>query len=367
MGATDFPYASAVLGLLIVALLALAIIVTKSWHGKHSLDATHGVQRNHEDPTPRVGGVAIFIGLVVALWAAPPPVQTLLGPMLIASLPAFLFGLAEDLTKKISVRERLFATLSSGLLAWFITGVSIDRVDLPMIDGLLTMLPLSVLFTAIAISGLANSVNLIDGFNGIASGSFLISLGALGVLAQMHGDTAVAYLCIVLAASAIGFFLFNFPIGKIFLGDGGAYLLGFFLGWVAVLLSARNREMSAWAALLACGYPVLETVISVARRMLSRQGLGSPDRLHLHSLIGERLRQQQTLRWSASKFHATIATLIWLFALLPAAFALAFPHSTPALIAGFFFSAGVYLSIYLFIARTAGQGSVDEAGEQVLS
>ena len=125
--------------------------------------------------------------------------------------------------------------------------------------------------------------------------------------------------------------------------------------------------MSAWAALLACGYPVLETVISVARRMLSRQGLGSPDRLHLHRLIGERLRQQQTLRWSASKCHATIATLIWLFALLPAAFALAFPHSTPALIAGFFFSAGVYLSIYLFIARTAGQGSVDEAGEQVLS
>ena len=345
----EIPTVAVIASLATTALLALLILLTKDWHGKHSLDDIDGVQRNHEDPTPRIGGIAIFTGLLVGCWLAPVTVQSLLGPMLLASIPAFSFGVAEDLTKAVGVRERLLATMFSGLLAWALTSVSIDRVDLPGIDSLLSYLPLSILFTAVAVSGLANAVNLIDGFNGIASGTFLIAIATLGLLAQMEGDTVIVQMCLILAAVTLGFFLLNFPFGKIFLGDGGAYLLGFLLAWVAVMLVARNHELSPWAALLACGYPILETVISVARRLISQTGLGSPDRLHLHSLIGEYLKQRQSTPWSVARFHTVIAALIWLFALVPAALALLFSHATLTLMAGFVLAALLYILVCLFV------------------
>ncbi|MBK7655484.1 MAG: glycosyltransferase family 4 protein, partial [Betaproteobacteria bacterium] len=95
-------------------------------------------------------------------------------------------------------------------------------------------------FTAFAIAGLSNPINIIDGFNGLASGAVLISLASLGLIAFQVNDLDLMRMCFILSGATLGFVVLNFPFGKIFLGDGGAYLLGFTLAWTSVLLLLRN-------------------------------------------------------------------------------------------------------------------------------
>ncbi|WP_205758243.1 MraY family glycosyltransferase, partial [Macromonas bipunctata] len=261
-----FPYDALLVGALVTCLGCVALVLTQRWHARWSIDGSHGVQKFHTHPTPRVAGIAIVLGLFTSSWFLSADVKAVLMPMLWASLPAFVFGFVEDLTKKVGVRERLLATIASGILAWWFTGISLDRVNVWGLDALLTWMPVSVLFTAFAIGGVANAVNIIDGFNGLAAGVVMICLAALGVCAHRVGDPTLMVVCMVLVSVIAGFWLVNFPLGKIFLGDGGAYLIGFCLGWIAVLLPMRNPGISPWASLLACAYPILEVLFSILRR-----------------------------------------------------------------------------------------------------
>lgn len=340
-------------GSITTALLCLVLVVTRSRHGHLSLDTTIGVQKFHTAPTPRIGGIAVYLGLMVVLGLVPPDVRTLLMPMVVAALPAFVMGLWEDLTKRVSVRKRLAATFLSGVLAWWLMDTSLTRVNVPVADWLLAnSLPFSVLFTAFAVSGASNAFNIIDGFNGLAGGVALIALTALALIAAQVGDPAIMYLCMGIASVTLGFMVVNFPYGKIFLGDGGAYLIGFLIAWIAVALPMRNASVSVWATLMACGYPILETLFSIARR-LKRRGHHptTPDRWHLHSLIYRRVVRRAFPRVDIVLHNGLSSPCIWLFALLPAAIATLWYESSVVLGAGFAFSALVYWVIYLRLTQ----------------
>ncbi len=273
--------------------LCVLLVITKRFHGALTMDFTEGVQKFHTAPTPRIGGVPIVLGLVVAWAKAPQDVQTLLTPILLAGMPAFLFGVAEDITKRVGVMQRLLATMASGLLAWWITGQSISGVDLWGVDWLLGITFVSVLFTAFAVGGVANAINIIDGFNGLASTMSTLAFIGLGMIAWQVGDTTLAGTALVLAACVWGFFWVNWPLGKLFLGDGGSYFIGFALAWVAVLLIERNPSVSAFAALVVCVHPVTEVLFSIYRRRIKKLHPGHPDRLHFHSLV----KQRYVRRW----------------------------------------------------------------------
>lgn len=118
--------------LAVTLLFSLFLVFTKRWHGRFSMDHTEGVQKFHTQPTPRIGGVAIVLGMVGAHSLAPADVQALLGPLLLASIPAFAAGLLEDLTRRIGVKTRLVATMASGALACWITGIALNRAGIPM-------------------------------------------------------------------------------------------------------------------------------------------------------------------------------------------------------------------------------------------
>lgn len=283
----QLPYASYVAFGVAIS-VSLLLVLTKSWHGKFSLDFTQGIQKFHIHPTPRVGGIAIVVGVVAAYFTSRPERQAFLGPLLLAGTPAFLFGLAEDLTKQVSVSTRLLATMLSGLLGWYFTGVAISHVHVPFVDDLLSYGIVSLLFTAFAIGGVANAINVIDGFHGLASGMVLLGLAGVAWIAMYVGDINLAYACVAIAAAMLGFFLVNWPLGKIFLGDGGSYFGGFALAWVAVLLVERNTQVTPFAALLICIYPVTEVLFSIYRRRLKQAHPGAPDKQHLHSLIMRR-------------------------------------------------------------------------------
>ena len=278
-----------------VASLAFCIllVLTKTWHGALSMDTNQGIQKFHSTPTPRIGGLAIVAALWVAWLNAPVELRSLIGLFLLAGLPAFIFGLAEDITKEVSVLQRLLATMASGLLAWWLTDYSLTRVDVWGIDYLLTFTMVSVLFTSFAVGGLANSINIIDGFNGLASTTSTLAFASFALIAYQVDDSQLAAISLVLAACVWGFFWINWPYGKIFLGDGGSYFIGFTLAWVAVMLIERNPQVSAFAPLLICVHPVAEVLFSIYRRKIKELHPGHPDRMHFHSLI----KQRYVRRW----------------------------------------------------------------------
>ena len=330
-----------------VALLtALLLLATQHWHGHRSMDISIGVQKFHVHPTTRVGGVAVVVGVWAGSFLATSESQALLWPLLLAGLPAFVFGLLEDITKRVSVRTRLLATMASGALGWWITGYSITDANLPGLDMLLGFTAVSVLFTAFAVGGVANAINIIDGFNGLAAGTVLIILGSFALMANALGDAALLHTSIILAGAVLGFGLLNWPMGKIFLGDGGAYFIGFALAWLAVLMLARHPGVSAWAPLLVCAYPVLEVAFSMLRR--HRRGLhpGHPDRLHLHSLVKRRLARKLLPGTSNLVRNSATGAIMWCAALLPTLIAVNYPGHTPTLVLGWLLSALLYSAFY---------------------
>ncbi len=273
--------------------LCVFLVLTKRWHGALTMDHTEGVQKFHTAPTPRIGGIPIVLGLIVAWGKAPKDIQHMLTPILFAGMPAFIFGVLEDITKRVGVMQRLLATMASGLLAWWITDYSLTRVDIWGVDWVLGFTLVSVIFTAFAVGGVANSINIIDGFNGLASTTSTLAFIGYALLAWQAGDAQLAGVALVLAACVWGFFWVNWPLGKIFLGDGGSYFVGFSLAWVAVMLIERNPNVSAFAALLVCAHPVTEVLFSIYRRKVKKMNPGHPDRLHFHSLV----KQRYVRRW----------------------------------------------------------------------
>lgn len=274
-------------------LLTMWLVRSAAWHASLFCDFdTTGPQKFHRKPVPRVGGIGVLAGLLagaVALRWRDPQAGDVALILLVSGLPAFAAGIAEDVTKHISPRRRLFFTAVSALIAAGLLGAVIQRTDIPGFDWIVSFGFGAVLLTVIAVSGVANSINLIDGFNGLASMCVLLMLLGLFGVSLAVGDSLVAALACAGLGAVLGFFFWNYPSGGIFLGDGGAYFLGFYVAELGVLLLARNPAVSPMFPLLLVIYPVFETLFSMyRRRVLKGRPVGLPDGVHLHSLIYRR-------------------------------------------------------------------------------
>lgn len=350
---------AAVTGLICSFLASLFIVATKRWHGAFSMDGTRGVQKFHTVPTPRIGGIALLVGFVGA-WVALPHgytkgTATLFGLLLIGATPAFAAGLLEDFTKNVSVKVRLAATAASGLLAAIITGYWVNSVDVPGVDWFLALAPVGILFTAFAVAGIANSVNIIDGFNGLASGVVILMLLTLAAIAYRVDDAAIFNLALLGAAVVFGFMAVNYPKGYIFLGDAGAYSLGYYVAVLAVALAMRNPvDVSPWAMLLVCGYPFIETVFSIYRRVSRKRkhNPGCPDASHLHSLIYRRVVSRKLMpNAPAWQRNAYTAPFLWVYSFIPMLGAIFWPESIGMVVAWLLISFVVYQRMYRRMLR----------------
>lgn len=268
--------------------------------GDHDLE---GVQKFHAEPVPRVGGVALVLGvaavLIFLVFTDGGGFQ-FLAWLLLCSTPAFLSGLAEDLTKRVGIMARLGFTMLAAVIAFYLLDGRLVRLDIPGVDAALTWMPFSLLLTAIAVGGIANSVNLIDGYNGLAGAVSIIMLLSFAYVGYKVGDQAIVQSALVMAGALFGFLLWNWPWGLIFLGDGGAYLVGFWVAELSVLLVARNPEVSPWFPLMVVAYPLVETLFSIYRRMVIKKASpGLPDAAHLHQIIFKRL-----VRWAVGSSEA---------------------------------------------------------------
>lgn len=280
-------------------LITLGLIRYQHLHEKISSDNDlSGPQKFHAFAVPRIGGIGIFLSLLITGLIA----HVFLGldrgylalQLIVCSLPAFLVGLLEDITKKIGVKTRLIAAAISASLVGYLLNAWVVSIQVPSIDWLLGIGAISIIFTIIGITGLANAYNIIDGFNGLASMVGMISLLAIGYVAFKANDPVLASTCLIVLGAIGGFFTWNYPRGLIFLGDGGAYLIGFLIACLSILLVQRNPSVSPWFALLVNAYPIFETLFTIWRRKVHQgKNPGLPDGAHFHSLIYRRL-----IRWA---------------------------------------------------------------------
>lgn len=343
--------------------LLLTLLVIRYQHLHAHVTADHdlgGVQKFHATPVPRVGGVGIFLGVLAGLlakaWVDDPDAAPNF-VLLACALPAFGAGLVEDLTKRVGVRERLISAALSALIGGFFLGAWLTRLNVPVLDSLLHPPTLSlgggtiaisgffsIAITAFAVAGVANAFNIIDGYNGLAGVVAVISLLGLAYVANQVGDRLVLVGSLSLVGAIAGFLVWNYPNGLIFLGDGGAYCIGFLVAELSVLLVARNALVSPWFPLMLSFYPIFETLFTIFRRVIiGKRNPGLPDAAHLHQLIYRRVvrwaigsdcPKQKTNRnaltspylWLMSTFAVIPATIFWqssqvlqLFALLFAA------------------------------------------------
>jgi UDP-N-acetylmuramyl pentapeptide phosphotransferase/UDP-N-acetylglucosamine-1-phosphate transferase len=345
-------------------LICLVILMTQPLHARFSMDSDlTGIQKFHSRPVPRIGGVAVIAGLLavpvsIYLFRKDPALAPYAKPMLFAILaagPAFVAGLAEDLTKTVSVRARLIATFFSALLGAWLLGASLSRVDVIGLDFLLQFAPFSLVVTAVAVGGVANSVNIIDGFNGIASGTVIVLLGGIAFLAHQANDPVVFHLSLMGIGAALGILALNFPTGRLFIGDGGAYLLGFWLAEMAVLLVARNAHITAWQMLAICAYPVSEVLFSMYRRRIIRKSApGAPDRLHLHTLLYRRFICHRLPAHTASHpwvRNAAVACLLVPWLSIATTVSVVYGKTIPSAFLITFLQVFAYLAVYGRLVR----------------
>ena len=347
------------LGFLISLLVTLLIVRYAHLHGKFSIDSDlAGVQKFHVRPVPRIGGVGILIGLVGAalqlFWPYPAVASGILA-LVACGIPAFASGLIEDLTKRVSPSARLLATMAAAALTYFALHVAVVRISVPPLDFLLSYAAISFAVTVLAVAALANAVNIIDGFNGLASMVALMMFASLAYVAFRLGDPIVLSASLIMMGAVLGFFIWNFPAGLIFLGDGGAYFIGFMLAELAIMLVMRHREVSAWYPVLLFVYPIFETCFSIYRKKFVRgMSPGIPDGVHLHMLVYKRL-----MRWAVgtktaheiTRRNSLTSPYLWLLCLIGVIPATLFWQHTVHLFAFVVLFALTYVWLYVSIVR----------------
>ncbi len=347
------------LAILVSAVTALLIIRYDHIHSRFTADDTGGgPQKFHALPTPRIGGIPILVSLIAC--------SSLLslkgffdmkdaGFLLLSSIPAFAGGIAEDLTKKIGPLHRLLLTFLAAATGFYLLDGRLIRVDISLIDNLLIIAPVSFILTLITVGGIAHAVNIIDGYNGLSGMVCLLIFGALGLVSFSIGDMYLTSICTILGGALVGFLIWNYPRGRIFAGDGGAYLLGFMIAEISVLMVKRHPEVSPWFPFLLVIYPVWETFFSIYRKKVLRgQSPSLPDGLHLHMLIYKRLVRWMTGSKEAkhmTRRNSLTSPYLWAFSLMSIIPAVFFWRYSVILKFFVFLFIVIYVHLYWSIVR----------------
>jgi UDP-N-acetylmuramyl pentapeptide phosphotransferase/UDP-N-acetylglucosamine-1-phosphate transferase len=237
-------------------------------------------------------------------------------------------------------------------IAFFLLDARVTDLDIPGSTALLGFPLFSFIFTVFAVGGFAHALNIVDGFNGLSAMVVIVTLTALEVVALQVGDLEIALTAVIVAASVFGFFVWNYPRGLLFAGDGGAYLLGFLTAELAVLLVQRNSEVSPWFPLVVLLYPVVETLFSIYRKKILRgQSPGTPDGVHLHMLIYKRLVRQASASEPKWRMNSRTSPYLGALAVLAAAPAVFFWDDSRLLVLASLLFTLLYVWLYWRIVR----------------
>lgn len=237
-------------------------------------DKSDKPQMFHETPTPRAGGIGIFLANLFLIF------NPLGWQFLLAALPAFGAGLMDDF-KSLTPKVRLFLQAFSGIFCVWV----LESYIVSWGFGVGMNFYLGAFIAVIAVVGAINAINIVDGFNGLASGFAVMAFASFGYVAWMNEDITIFEVSVINIAALIGFMLFNYPKGKIFLGDGGAYFLGFALASISMILVVRDGVSQLYPLAILI-YPAFEVAFSMYRRkIVKKTKMTVNDKYHLHQMV----------------------------------------------------------------------------------
>jgi UDP-N-acetylmuramyl pentapeptide phosphotransferase/UDP-N-acetylglucosamine-1-phosphate transferase len=309
------PFILIFMGLSLVLNGSIAYLWHKKFYQKLGLKSYQAIQRIHLNETPRLGGLVFILSLAtfVMYYPANESIQ-LLKLMLISLIPIMIAGLKEDLFHNVEPAIRLLSLLFVGwLFRVQFTGPLPNMADIPLIVKLLALQGGVSFFYILSMVAVANGMNLIDGVNGLCAAVALSILGALLFLSYKTSDVVMlsTIFCVILIL--IPFLIFNYPYGKIFLGDLGAYSLGLIISMLTIILFGRHPEISPWGAVLILIYPATEVVFSLLRRAIKGVSIYHADTSHLHLKFFHFFRPQPAYKKIANALVTPILSPLWLF------------------------------------------------------
>lgn len=290
-----------------------------------------GDRKVHQRPMVRLGGVSIFIGTLIALifvWflgafngLSSEQQSGILG-VAVGGTGFFLIGLADDLFNLTPV-SRLVMQVLMASLAWKM-GVSIDFLSIPF-DGLVEIPWFSLPVTVIWLVGMANAVNWIDGLDGLAAGVSGIAAVVMLVVSLFMNQPAAALIVAALAGGALGFLRYNFNPAQIFMGDGGAYFIGFTLAGVGAIGLVKSTAVTAvLLPYLILAVPILDMSSVILSRLSSGKSPFLADKRHLHHrLLKAGISQRLTVLFMYA-LTLWVGSLAMAFSGIPSGYAYAF-------------------------------------------
>ena len=325
-------FISAFLGLTLSFALALLIAGIFRYLGQRDRDV-HKKRSAHSRPTSRLGGLAVCLSILVVIifnneaWSL---------EIAISALPISAAGLMEDLGWSLKPKIRLAVGALSATIFIFLKGQYIHDVGIEWVNLLLSVTPIAIAFTVFCVVALINALNFIDGINGLASGKTFIASFALIYLAGTYNEPNLTLLGTAIFSASLGLFMVNYPQGRIFLGDTGAYTMGFLLAVSLITLQNKHPEISAWSILLIIFWPIADAGHSIFRRWLRKMHSDRPDYLHLHHVIMRSLMIISGARISKQWANPLSTAIVLPMAMLPVLLGVVY-HQNNGLCMGLFF------------------------------
>lgn len=271
----------------LVCLFVVFFVISFFWkkiYESLSLKAYQSKQRLHQDEVPRIAGLIIYLFLTITTFVAFD--SELLNIILVSAIPIIIIGAKEDLFHNTSPKLRLIFMIISASFFVYLLPTNLPEIDFPLLNQLLSLTVFKEIFFIFSILVIINGNNLIDGVNGNMALTNIIQLCVIAILASTLNDSHMAEACLILILPLIIFLIFNFPLGKIFSGDVGAYFYGFAISASVIYFFGEHDQLLSWNAVLILIYPSMELLFSfVRKKFFDKTSPFTPDTKHLHSII----------------------------------------------------------------------------------
>ena len=298
---------------LLIGLLLVLWVLSLYWQQIFkflNLKSYKNIQRAHADEVSRLGGFIIYIYLLLIC---------LLGfsedffifSLLLSSFPFVIVALREDLYQDTSPFLRLISMIISCLFFFYLNPIDFPLIEFPYLGDLISIYPIGIVFFTFSILIIMNGMNLIDGMNGLFVFTAVFQLLSLAIVANIYDDFEIMNISFILLLPLLSFLLFNFPFGKIFIGDLGAYFYGFAISLVTIYFFGKHQELLSWSAALLLFYPSSELLYSYLRKIINKQSPMDPDNEHLHSLIFNRLIKNVNTQNVSNARTTLILSFFW--------------------------------------------------------
>jgi len=278
------------------AFLIITPWLIKLWNDpsmKNFHDVYNGVQKIHDGYTPRLGGVIFYCFLTLTVFSIDFDGSKLLQSTVLALIPTVFVTLIEDIFNNVKPKARLFSIIFSAALLVFMVDFQLPKIDVPLIMDFFISYPfiLSIILV-FSLATLANGFNLVDGANGLLYLCFTSILLAMLYLAYALNSIMFINVYSLLLLLTLCSLFFNYPSGKMFAGDLGAYCLGILVGFVTIVFFGKFENLITWYTLLILFYPIFELLFTMLRRYRQKKSIMSADTFHLHQIIYRHLNRR---------------------------------------------------------------------------